>query len=212
MEATKFFQEYGYWRDREPRLREVSEAEVREKYESLLIDVLDAKEIMRAKGVTQAPFSEMFRKFSAEPVVAKAPVKGPSDDAIEHLAKQYDCHTAPGFKGFARALLARYQGAQPAAASEPPCGTCGGIGSVIVGIDGGSPKTKACPRCAAHVAAQPSVPLSMGLRSVAAELLACFGAWEPGVRVLGNVQAKDGADLMQAILATPSADEQGRRD
>ncbi|TEA78682.1 hypothetical protein [Allopusillimonas ginsengisoli] len=24
MEATKFFQEYGYWRDREPRLREVA--------------------------------------------------------------------------------------------------------------------------------------------------------------------------------------------
>lgn len=62
------------------------------------------------------------------------------------------------------------------------------------------------PLYAAPVAAQPSVPLSMGLRSVAAELLACFRAWEPGVRVLGNVQAKDGADLMQAILATLPAD------
>lgn len=47
-------------------------------------------------------------------------------------------------------LLADAVVAQPAASAEP-CGICGGIGSVIVGIDGGSPRTKACPRCAAQL-------------------------------------------------------------
>jgi hypothetical protein len=46
--------------------------------------------------------------------------------------------------------------------------------------------------------------LPLGLRSIATELLQCFEAWEPGVRVMGNVQARDGADLMRAILNAPS--------
>lgn len=44
------------------------------------------------------------------------------------------------------------------------------------------------------------VAMTLGQKAVAAELLACFKAWEPMVCVLGNVRARDGADLMQAIL------------
>lgn len=92
------------------------------------------------------------------------------------------------------------------------CRECGGIGAIWDTTDYQAMADHMARDMSASVVAQASVPLSMGLRSVAAELLACFRAWEPGVRVLGNVQAKNSADLMQAILATPPADEQGRRD
>ena len=59
------------------------------------------------------------------------------------------------------------------------------------------------------LAQQPSVaPVGVegfGSRAVAEELLRCFESWEPGVRVLGNVQAKDAADLMRRILAQQPA-------
>lgn len=45
------------------------------------------------------------------------------------------------------------------------------------------------------------VAMTLGQKAVAAELLACFKAWEPMVCVLGNVRARDGADLMQEILS-----------
>lgn len=66
---------------------------------------------------------------------------------------------------------------------------------------GGVMRTFARALLARYGGARSSVPLTMGQRAVASELLSCFEAWEPGVRVLGNVQAKDGADLMEAVLA-----------
>ncbi|MFZ3193712.1 MAG: DUF551 domain-containing protein [Moraxellaceae bacterium] len=42
-------------------------------------------------------------------------------------------------------------------------------------------------------------------RQTAADLLACFMAWEPDVRVVGNVRAGDAADAIRALLASPSA-------
>ncbi|MDS1141765.1 hypothetical protein RE432_15090 [Pusillimonas sp. SM2304] len=54
--------------------------------------------------------------------------------------------------------------------------------------------------------------LPLGLRAVAAELLDSFNAWESGARVIGNVQAKDGADLMRAVLAASPADRQAQQD
>lgn len=49
----------------------------------------------------------------AEPVKVDGKASVPSDEAIQALAKQYDCHLQ-GFMGFARALLARYvQPAEP---------------------------------------------------------------------------------------------------
>lgn len=113
----------------------------------------------------------------AEPVVAKAPVKGPSDEGWPEALTEFnegqwwvkeldamkdlpgaspDQKRAVAVVHHMLASVARYGNAAQSAASVEPCGTCGGIGSVIVGIDGGSPKTKACPRCAAPVAAQPS--------------------------------------------------------
>ncbi|MFT0533999.1 hypothetical protein ACMHYJ_14395 [Castellaniella hirudinis] len=90
----------------------------------------------------------------------------PSDEAIQVLAKQYDCHCAPGFMGFARALLSRYSSGQPKpsnsgelerpAASAEPCKTCGGSGWIggptyYQPDEGGEP----CPDCAAPVAQEP---------------------------------------------------------
>lgn len=47
--------------------------------------------------------------------------------------------------------------------------------------------------------------LTMGQRAVAFELLRCCVSWAPNVCVLGNVRAKDAADLMRSILARQPA-------
>lgn len=50
--------------------------------------------------------------IKCEIMTAQQPVSGAdglTDAAIEMLAKQYDCHNAPGFKGFARAVAALAQ-------------------------------------------------------------------------------------------------------
>lgn len=45
-----------------------------------------------------------------------------------------------------------------------------------------------------------------GMRQTAYDLLACFRAWEPDVRILGNVRAEDAGNLIEAMLtAAPSA-------
>jgi len=62
----------------------------------------------------------------------------------------------------------------------------------------------------AYAAALPHMPpageavvLTLGQRAVARELLICCESWEPNVCVMGNVRAKDAADLLRFVLATP---------
>src|SRR5690606_15851199 len=76
--------------------------------------------------------------------------------------------------------------------------------AVACGGCGNADPEKVCIGCLHPFAAPPIAPVGVedaGSRAVAAELLRCFESWEPGVRVLGNVQARDGADLMRRILA-----------
>lgn len=77
--------------------------------------------------------------------------------------------------------------------SPAPCTKCGYNGPGYY-----QPLTHPC--AAAQGDAVPVPQLSLGQRSVAFELLKCFEAWEPMTCVLGNIRARDGADLMRALL------------
>lgn len=84
--------------------------------------------------------------------------------------------------------------------SIPSCG-CGLDGArdrllSIIDSAGGVECAKPAP-----VDGESTGALTMGQRAVAFELLRCCESWEPNVCVLGNVRAKDAADLMRSILA-----------
>jgi hypothetical protein len=139
--------------------------------------------------------------FGRAPVLYAAPARDVSDATIEKLAKQYDCHASMGFKGFARALLARYGAEQPAASAEPVvryCPGCGSVGPVEPQYRDCCPdgnQTRMIPQAlaekcrdtfkvairemlaeqtandAASVAAQPSAPAPIDLQGLADKLL-----------------------------------------
>ncbi|MCX5470513.1 hypothetical protein OSH04_02160 [Alcaligenes sp. A-TC2] len=70
---------------------------LRKQVETLQAQLVDRSPEMQRKPVDESPNLQSQQK----PVSG---ADGLTDAAIEMLAKQYDCHNAPGFKGFARAV------------------------------------------------------------------------------------------------------------